>query len=183
MTGSEPGSSRTQQLSEQPPADNAAPPGALSERSPHNSDEDKVEDILCLQRKGGVQFLNHLLAKAVPPDSKSPDSANVCEWTFRDIYKMPSDAQKEWKAACHEELESLCRRNVFELVDPPKDRKIIRNRWVFDLKSDGCKKARLVAKGFSQIEGVDYNKIFLPVVLFETVRMMIALVALRKWHI
>ena len=54
MTGSEPGSSRTQQLSEQPPADNAAPPGALSERLPHNNDEDKVEDILCLQREGGV---------------------------------------------------------------------------------------------------------------------------------
>jgi hypothetical protein len=77
MTGSEPGSSRTQQLSEQPPADNAAPPGALSELLPHNSDEDKVEDILCLQREGGVQFLNHLLVKAVPPDSESPDSANV----------------------------------------------------------------------------------------------------------
>jgi Reverse transcriptase (RNA-dependent DNA polymerase) len=96
---------------------------------------------------------------------------------------MPSDAQKEWKAACHEELESLRRCNVFELVDPPKDRKIIRNRWVFDLKSDGCKKARLVAKGFSQIEGIDYNEIFLLVIRFETVQMMIALVALRKWHI
>jgi Reverse transcriptase (RNA-dependent DNA polymerase) len=183
MTGSKPVSSRTQQPSEQPPADNAAPPGALSECSPHNSDENEVEDILHLQREGGVQFLNHLLAKAVPPDSKSPDSANVCEWTFRDIHKMLSDAQKEWKAACREELESLHRHNVFELVDPPKDRKIIRNRWVFDLKSDRHKKARLVAKGFSQIEGIDYDKIFLPVVQFETVRMMIALAALKKWHI
>src|SRR5580693_5502403 len=96
---------------------------------------------------------------------------------------MPSDAQKEWKAACHEELESLRRCNVFELVDPPKDCKIIRNRWVFDLKSDGCKKARLVVKGFSQIEGADYNEIFSLVVWFETVQMMIALAALRKWHI
>ena len=67
--------------------------------------------------------------------------------------------------------------------DDTKDHKIIRNRWVFDLKSDGHKKARLVTKGFSQVEGIDYDKIFSLVVWFETVRMMVALVALKKWHI
>jgi hypothetical protein len=54
---------------------------------------------------------------------------------------------------------------------------------VFNLKSDSCKKARLVAKGFSQVEGIDYNAIFLLVVWFKTVWLMIALTALKNWHI
>ena len=78
-------------------------------------------------REGGVEFLNQLLAKAVPPDSETPDTANVCEWTFRDIIKMPKATQQEWKQACREELDSLRRRKVFELVDPPKGRKVIKN--------------------------------------------------------
>ena len=47
----------------------------------------------------------------------------------------------------------LRKRKVFELVNRPRDRKVIKNRWVFDVKSDGRKKACLVAKGFSQVKG------------------------------
>ena len=68
---------------------------------------------------------------------------------------MPSDKQEEWCIACCEELDSLCKCKVFDMVDQPKGRKVIKNCWVFDLKSDGRKKARLVAKGFSQVEGID----------------------------
>src|SRR5216684_7596473 len=94
--------------------------------------EGDVDELLCLAREGGVEFLNQLLAKAVPPDLETLDTANVREWTFRDIIKMPKDAQKEWKQVCCEELDSLHRRKVFELVDPPKGRKVIKNQWVFD---------------------------------------------------
>ena len=42
--------------------------------------EDEVDDILCLVREGGVEFLNHLLTKAVPPDgSESPNTSNIHE--------------------------------------------------------------------------------------------------------
>ena len=117
------------------------PNGPKSE-DPQTDSEGNVDDLLCLTREGGVEFLNQLLAKAVPPDSETPDTANVHEWTFRDIIKMPKAAQQEWKQVCREELNSLRRRKVFELVDPPKGCKVIKNRWVFDLKSDGHKKSQ-----------------------------------------
>ena len=47
--------------------------------------------------------------------------------------------------------------NIYELVNPPKEQKVISNWWVFDVKTNGCKCAWLVAKGFSQVEGIDFN--------------------------
>ena len=58
---------------------------------------------------------------------------------------------------------------VYEIVDWPTNCKVIKNRWVFDVKSNGWKCACLVVKGFSQTEGLDFDQIFSPVVHFETV--------------
>jgi len=77
----------------------------------------------------------------------------------------------------------LRKRKVFELVDHPRDRKVIKNRWVFDDKSDGRKKARLVAKGSSQVKGLDFDQVFSPVVRFETVCLMLVLATLENWYI
>ena len=145
--------------------------------------DDQEAHMLKLAQEGGVRFMNYLLAKAIPPHDKLPNNINVRDWTFHDILQLPAAEQKEWKNACHEELESLRKRNVFELVKLPPGRKAIKNRWVFDIKSDGRKKARLVAKGFSQVEGIDYDEIFSPVVRFETVCILFALAALKNWHI
>ena len=51
------------------------------------------------------------------------------------------------------------------------------------MKSDGRKKAHLVVKGFSQVEGLDFDQVFSPVVRFETVHLMLALAALENWYI
>ena len=91
--------------------------------------------------------------------------------------------QKHWRLACQEELDMLRKCKVFELIDHPRDHKVIKNRWVFNVKSDGRKKARLVAKGFSQVEGLDFDQVFSPVVQFKTVRLMLALAALEDWYI
>jgi hypothetical protein len=83
-----------------------------------------------------------------------------------------------------QELEALCARGVFgDLQELLKGCKAIGNWWVHAEKSNGCLKARLVAQGFSQVEGIDYNAVFCPVVRFETVRIMLALASIENWYI
>ena len=135
-----------------------------------------------LCQEGGVALINYLLLKAIPP-VEPPNQSNIREWTYCDIGRLPKAEQSEWQKACEEELEALRQRKVFEIVDRPQGTNVIKNRWVFDIKSDGQKKAQLVAKGFSQIEGLDFDQIFSPVVRFETVYPILALAALNKWHI
>ena len=125
-----------------------------------------------LCKEGGVPAINFLLSKAVSPTAMDISEKSPKEWTYRDIARLPELEREAWRTACNEELDALRRRKVFDLVERPRGRKVIKNRWVFDVKTDGRKKARLVAKGFSQVEGLDYDQVFSPVVRFETVRLI-----------
>ena len=87
----------------------------------------------------------------------------------------------KWKDAMQADYESLTS-NVWELVEPPKDCKLVSSKWIFKHKvgSTGLVeryKARLVAQGYSQRPGVDYDKMFSPVVRSESIRAVIALAA------
>jgi len=96
---------------------------------------------------------------------------------------LPAGQLEEWRAACQREIEVLTKRHVFDMVVRPRGCRVIKNRWVFDVKPDGRKRARLVAKGFSQVEGKDFDQIFSPVVRFETMRLILALAALEGWFL
>ena len=116
------------------------PSGPDFDRSAEAPSNPSDKDVACMAQEGGVDLIHFLLAKAVSPTDateilSSPNS--VREWQFCDILKFPKEIQEGWKAACHEELEALHRQNVFEVTDLPKGRKIIKNHWVFDIKSDG----------------------------------------------
>jgi hypothetical protein len=130
-----------------------APPSAGNEPSDTNTadtpsqldDDDRPQaDLARLYREGGGELMTYLLNQAIPVINELPQQ-------LRDIQCMPEAQKKEWYHACQEEIEVLRHRNVFELVELLKGAKVIKNRWVFAIKSlDNRKKARLVAKGFSQ---------------------------------
>ena len=101
-------------------------------------------------------------------------------YTYKEAMSSP-DAP-EWQAACIEELRALEHMKVYEVVDRPKDRKVVASKWVFRTKrnSEGeitRYKARVVAKGYTQVEGLDYDETFAPVVKYPTIRALLALAA------
>jgi len=57
--------------------------------------------------------------------------------TFKDVTKLPADSKKRWLESCLEELKSLKDKDVYEIVDLPKERKAVKNCWVFNIKPDG----------------------------------------------
>ena len=144
-----------------------------------SSGSEEADLVARLAQEGGVHFQHFLVSKAISPNA---EDSSPKEWTYRDLLKLPKECLNEWKAACERELDALNRRHVFDLVECPKGQKVIRNRWVFDVKDNGRKRAHLVAKGFSQVEGMDYDQVFSPVVRFETVRLIISMAALENWH-
>jgi len=85
------------------------------------------------------------------------------------------------------EMDSLKENGVYEIVDRPLGKKVVKSKWVFRVKTNELGevekyKARVVAKGFSQVEGIDYDQTFSPTVRFESIRQMVALGTSRGMH-
>ena len=81
-----------------------------------------------------------------------------------------------------DELSSMDKNSVWELVDLPPSHKAIGKKWVLKVncKANGSidkYKACLVAKGFTQQEGIDYDDTFSPIVRVASIRLILAIVA------
>ena len=90
----------------------------------------------------GEQVATFIIA---PQDEDEPRNIN-------EALNCPN--KEKWIYAMKEEMESMKSNQVWELVDLPKGRRAIGNKWVLKIKrkADGSierHKARLVAKGYN----------------------------------
>ncbi|GJX15564.1 gag-pol polyprotein [Tanacetum coccineum] len=87
-------------------------------------------------------------------------------------------ADSAWIEAMQDELHQFDRLKVWELVDKPFGKMIIKLKWLWKNKKDEDQtvirnKARLVAKGYAQEEGIDFEESFAPVARLEAVRIFV----------
>ncbi|KAH9124961.1 hypothetical protein AeMF1_004353 [Aphanomyces euteiches] len=107
--------------------------------------------------------------------------------SYDDMMKSSENEIDKWNHAMDAEYDSLMENETWVLVDRPSDRKVIDNRWVYKIKHDRegnlRYKARLVIKGYEQVEGLDFDETFAPVVRFETLRTVLCYEAIREWKL
>ncbi|GJV88397.1 ribonuclease H-like domain-containing protein [Tanacetum coccineum] len=102
---------------------------------------------------------------------------------YRDVFNDPN-----WKNAMRDEYIALIKNKTWTLVPRPPDTNIVRCMWLFRHKymADGTLsryKALLVVNGSTELEGVDVDETFSPVVRSGTIRTVLSLAASRHWPI
>ncbi|GJV99266.1 ribonuclease H-like domain-containing protein [Tanacetum coccineum] len=103
--------------------------------------------------------------------------------SYRDAFNDPN-----WQNAMRDEYTALIKNKTWTLVPRPPDSNIVRCMWLFRHKymaygTLSRYKARLVANGSTQLEGVDADETFSPVVKPGTIRTVLSLAASRHWPI
>ena len=96
---------------------------------------------------------------------------------------LGSENRKQWHEAWELEVDSLIRNMTWVLTQLPAGREPIGCQWLFKRIDDGRFKARLVAKGYTEKEGIDYNKRFAPILRFNCLRTLLALVCEINWEL
>jgi hypothetical protein len=93
-----------------------------------------------------------------------------------------------WEATMDEEYSALMDNNTWDLVPLLKGRNLVRCQWIYQTNissyGDISKyKAQIFTKGYSQVHGIDYTETFAPVAKMDSIRLVLAIVASRRWEV
>src|SRR4051812_30571121 len=101
---------------------------------------------------------------------------------------MEGPESEKWLEVMKSEIDSMYTNKVWTLVDIPKDRKAVDNKWIFKKKTDAngnvsIYKSRLVAKGVRKIQRVEYEETFSLVAKIKSIRILLAIAAYHDYEI
>jgi hypothetical protein len=101
---------------------------------------------------------------------------------------LNSPESEDWIAAMLEEMNVIWKMNTYDIVRKEKNMNIVGCKWVFTAKRNHSGaivklKARLVARGYAQIEGLDFDDTYSPVMRKRCLRILIALAVENDWEI
>ena len=93
-----------------------------------------------------------------------------------------------WTQAMNEEMHSLEKNQVWTIVPPPTDTRVLKGKWVYKVKRDENNKitrykGRWVVKGYEQQYGIDYDQTFAGVAKGMAWKTVIALAAHNNWEL
>lgn len=119
--------------------------------------------------------------------SSSLANGQVCMLTCQEPFSYIEVAcRKVWRVM--REMLAIDWSQTWELVTPLANCKPIGLKWIFKVKKNLQgeiikHKVWLIVKRYSQRQGIDYEEIFAPVAWFDSIRALIALIALKWWTI
>ena len=137
----------------------------------NGDDAQDIEDVKQREQPAPLEMEESQVRRSIRecrPSTRYPSSEYIFlidEEEPKSFQEVVSHKYKQSQIkAMQEEMNSLHKNKTYELVELPKGKKALRNKWVFKLKKDGEKlvkyKAQLVVKGFSQ----KYKRGFIPTI-------------------
>ena len=159
----------------------------LDKQSEHTRDPNQSSDDSEIGRDESQQNAEHtelpnlitdIADVAMPANESEMNQETIIEpKNFNEAWFHSDPTQKDkWREAILKEHRDMDSRQVWQKIkrsDIPKDRRLVKSRWVFKVKRNGVFRARLVACGYSQIPGVDYSANYSPVINDITFRMLL----------
>nr|GFA10393.1 hypothetical protein [Tanacetum cinerariifolium] len=156
-------------IQEKQPSTNIQSTSKPSTHTNVHAEENKIDQTKEGEQLQNDEFTNPLCASAQEQaESSSHNVGNSNVPTFN----QPQVSEYRWTR--DHPLEQ-----VWELVDKPFGKSIIRLKWLYKNKKDEDQtvirnKARLVAKGYAQEEGIDFEESFAPVTRLEAEEVYVA---------